>query len=228
MAKLKYLKRIQTWLSQKVTFHSPSEGTLFSFFKNVRIYLFFFIIRYPHKAGTESRSFPAGHYSWATLEIAPSSSVCLLHSNSNYLVMQNANKTALVLFCFCTAPGKISHFFLLFSLLPFSVSPICLCKTVTSQKCDRAWREMIKWVRPSDLQCFWKDSEESCSILSLPCLILFFPRSTTTFPPSPLPSCYLLARTLLFPSLHLFHHHMTFSLVVVVVGAPAKTHKLKD
>lgn len=32
---------------------------------------------------------------------------------------------------------------------------------------------MIKWARPSDLQCFWKDSEESCSILSLPCLIPF-------------------------------------------------------
>lgn len=85
-----------------------------------------------------------------------------------------------------------------------------------SSQCDKVWREMIKWARPSDLQCFWKDSEESCSILSLPCLSLF-PRHP--------PLLYLLARRRLFPSLHLFHHHMTFS--VVVEGAVSKTQTWK-
>lgn len=42
-----------------------------------------------------------------------------------------------------------------------------------SSQCDKVWREMIKWAHPSDVQCFWKGSKESCSILSLPFLILY-------------------------------------------------------
>lgn len=42
-----------------------------------------------------------------------------------------------------------------------------------------------------------------------------------------LPPCYLLARTWLFPSLHLFHHHTTFCAAAEGTVAKTQTQKVK-
>lgn len=79
--------------------------------------------------------------------------------------------------CFAEYLGKYPIFFYYSHSYNLTLSPSVYVKQSHSIQfsslCDKVWCEMIKCTRPSDLHCFWKDSEESRNILSLHCLIPF-------------------------------------------------------